>query len=77
MKGQQEIWQPMSSGISLTLLSHPSFHHPPLAQPSGTLRDDHFDHINNHVEKLQYKSCTLTHLYQVYFCELELDKPAR
>lgn len=52
----------MSSGISLTLSSGPSFLCPPPAQPSVTLQNNHFNYTNNQAEKLQYKSCPLTQL---------------
>lgn len=57
----------MSSGISLTQSSRPSFLCPPPAQPPVTIQNDHFNYTNNQAEKLQYKSCPLTQLYQVYF----------
>lgn len=57
----------MSSGISLTQSRGPSFLCPPPAQPPVTIQNDHFNYTNNQAEKLQYKSCPLTQLRQVYF----------
>lgn len=59
----------MSSGISLTQSSRPSFLCPPPAQSPVTLQNDRFNYTNNPAEKLQFKSCPLACLQQVYFCK--------